>query len=525
MVEPTNASKRRGRREEQNTRASTLGAVPFSITLLLLGIALAVIYLVGSTVGFPSHLIAIAFGAGLLAAAGVRIARYQSSARLVAGITVLWTAAMLSAAATSLLIFATIDAGGSVILAVILAPAAVIVAFGIFGSTLKSFGQGVSRTVLSRYFFGTLVLAGISIGVAVLSSSQTVAVVDVVATTIPAYGSSVSDGGTYVQAGVTITTLTVFLLIVRQAVHAIPFEVFVSAREMDRAEVMEHRWTRAYQGGFAVTGLYTLVLITHSVVSGSDYTDTASILQTIVEIGATSAFHSFIVVSTVILVLLLGLFRMSQRLPNISGASVSEILVPPLIIVTVAGIGTIPFDAQLQMALSNASSTPIPGFILNHTLVAVLLLLTATFLATAAVLAIPTILAGVGTGDTSLIGITSAVAGLTVIVLVAVVAGQPYAVIIPGVVATGVIWDLGEFTTVAVGETRAQTPNEPLPDGFNSLTSVHLVGTIGVAILAIAGSGFAVYLFGSLTVPTAAAIPGLILAGVAVGLVIQLIAG
>lgn len=518
--------------DQFDTRASTLGALPDPIGLVLLALVFAGFLGIGSAIGYPVRLLTVLFTTGLVAAVAVRIASTSRTGYVLGGVALLWTAAVAFTVGTVLLIVQMSSVIGSVFLPLLIASAALLAPFSILGSTIQSFGHGAARSVLSRYLTGTLLLTGLII-VLLVSGVLKAVVTSVLAGAFTAVtGETFTGIGVHARAFGTVFLYAGVLYIGRRVIHALPFEVFVPPRKFDRLTRIRELADRIHRYGLVAVGVYFCLTVVAFIFTRGDPHPVGELATAVTTIGAARPVVLVALFAAVGGGIVLFIVGVTDRLTRVSGLAMVETVVPPVaLVVLTTVVTTVAGDRIATTVLDAAPGSGIePGGVLYQLItgqpsVVVLVLVTAALLASAVVLSLPSILARLGPGDASLTGIGTGVLGVITLVVVAVLAQARFEIIVGGVVLAAIVWELGEYSTVAAGELTAPDRGAATPDGFTAAVAVHSVATTFVAVVAVGSAAAAVLIFGgaTLSIPTAAV--GLLLASLALAVLINLLTG
>lgn len=515
-----------------DTRATTIGSLPEPIGVLLLFLGFIGVLGIGTSLGYPSREIAVIFGTGLLAAVGVRIAASQSPSRTAIGVTLLWVAAVIFTVAAVLLVSYASNAVGSIAIPLLIAAATLLVPFGILGSTLQSFGHGAGRAVLSRYLTGCLVLSAAAFFLLLSGAIQSIMWSTLSEVTSTVTGGTFNGLGVYPRAVLAFFVYTVFFYALQRTAHGLPFEVFVSPEEFDR--VTTHRATvdRVHQYGLMVTGLYFCTIIATFVLSDVIEHPAGDVTALITELGAALPLIGVFLTLTVLMVGAVMFVIVTRRVTSLTGMHLLETFGPPAVILVLTTVGAAIFGDTVATTLTE--SAPGQGIseggilyqiITGQPSLVLLMLVMTALLSSAIVLSIPSFLAGGGPGDASLTGVAAGVIGIVVLVFITVITHGQFSMILGGVLLAAIIWEIGEYSTVAAGELRSPQSTEVLPDGFTTLTAVHTVATTIVAIIAAGLAILSIILIGSTTLTVTTALVTLILSSIALAALIALLSG
>lgn len=483
------------------TAASTAGLLPDTVGIVLLGVVTGAVFTYGAQFGYPTRPLALIAASGVAAALGVRIAAAERSQHLVVGVTILWFSALAFTAGTVLLVLRqapseTVPA----IIVLVVASAALLGPFGIVSNTIRTYGHGAGSAILRRYLMGTILLAALVGGFGLLSLVQLLGIEFFLA---PLPGASellsVLDS---LLARVLVATLVYAgaFFVLPWIVRSFPLEVFVRVTDLDRlATVHQRARTISYYGKLLVS-VYLLIAVPAAIIGtyprvvseaeGEAISLLLALAEPITQAGASRTAIITVASATTVIVLALLLLEWLRDLGTVSGATVAETVLPPAILFgVVVGFGTM-FADQLpltmiepQLATVADPGSPVYELITGSPRLLLLGLGTLAILISGLVLSIPVAIAGAAPGDESLTGIIASVTSLTALVIVAVLKQEPLALILVGVGGTAIVWELGEYTIVAVGELRTHGPSSTLPAGFSTLLSIHMLVTLAVTAI------------------------------------------
>jgi len=530
-------------RTKAGTGASTVGLVPDPVGIVLLGLVVGTVLGLGSQLGYSTEPMGLVAASGIAAALGVRIAATGTSRNLVVGVTTLWLSALAFTGGTVLLVVGHLGAGitAPVVVAVV-ASAALLGPFGVVSNTIRTYGQGAGSVVLRRYLIGTALLA-LLVGVLGAVSVLRLLGAEVLFAPLPGAEEllSVLDS-LLVRVTIAVVVYTGAFLTLPWAVRSFPAEVFVRVTDLDRLTAFRRSVATASRYGLRLVFVYliTAALAAVALAAPQDLSGSAAeaveflsaVAVPITRAGASETAVFAVVSATSVVAVGIAMLGRLRDLGTVSGADVAEVVVPPAILfVVVLGFWT-GFADQLPLA---TVETRLAGFVDPTSLVyevitgrpwVVLLGLgTVAILVSGLVLAIPVAIAGATPGDESLTGIIASVASLTVLVIVAVFEGGSLLLIVLGVGSVAVVWELGEYATVAAGELRSRGNDGTLPAGFATLLSIHalvtlLVTAIGAAVVV----GLTTLAVGA-TLPLTAAIPALLATVVGLAALMLLLTG
>lgn len=452
------------------------------------------IVVLGIRLGYAGLALVALCLAGVGAALGVRNAAGHDRFAVV-GVLPLWLAALVFTGLTGVLV----SEGGSAFGALAVAAAALLGPFGVVGNTVRTYGEGTGRTLLGRYLAGTLVLAGL-----VILYGALLAAVAAGASGVSGIGVGEGIGALLPSAlGARIFVAAILYPLVLslwyRASDRFPAAVFVPFREFDRVEESRARADRAYAIGWRILGgLAALTALGYAArFSASEADDSsADAVETLGDaiLGVVNVATAGPLLGLALLVLLLALAVLTgiyvvREYGTASATVLTQTVGPPLALVVSAIVLTTVFGGFLPLETLESvvgtalvSGSPLYQLLVEYPSLLVLVLGTVAILASAAVFSVPTALAGGPAIDESLAGLAAGVLALATVVLAAVVDGEPAVVIVVGIAVIAVVWELGEYATVAAGELRTESVDSSLPPGFSTLTSIHAAASGGVAV-------------------------------------------
>ena len=499
-----------------NTDATTAGLLPDGPGVALLALAAGGVVAVGVALGYCPVALGALCLTGALGALGVRAATRDGRGAF--GVALLWVAAVAFAALTVVLAGESVAGTQSLGAVLVVASATLLAPFGLLGSTVRLYGHGAGRRVVRRYLVGTLLLAGVAVALFVgswlLSRGWDL---------LPPVAVSELVSGTLVRRlAVAATVYWAGLFVGVRAVRAAPVAVFVAAGSFDRVRQARTTVEQLYRYGLGVVVLYVAVaLVGLGFVAEGGTAGRA--VERLLRASTWPPGVAAVGTATAVLAALLVIVSLSRSVGGLTRAAVAEVVLPPAVVggvaVLAATVAAAPLggrvDAIAGTALAEAFLTAVsPAWLVG--------LLAVLFLVSAAVFATPTLVAATGLGDESLAGIASAALAVVLLVLVAVLAGQGF-VAIAGVALAALVWEFGEFATVAAGELGA--PDGRPPDGFARLASVHAVTTLVVTAGAAVLAGLVFVTATGTALSTTAGTVVLVVTGLGVGALVLLLNG
>lgn len=487
---------------EANTGTTTIGLLPDSMGIVLVGLCSLGILGMAAAVQYSLGPIIVLLVAGVVAAAGMRVASRSNSTHVSIGVTLLWLAALVFTWATISIVlesFGIVGLSGFHV-GLLVGTMGLLAPYGVASSTVRTYGHGTGRKVLRRYFYGTLVLVGIAatiyLGPWVWQLAGNVAV-ELVGTV--GAGDSILGRGVI---GIVLYWIALYLL--DRTAGAFPAEIFVSPAEFDRiASVRERTETIYSYGKYALLGYAGLIGVTVFVIPDvmpalGPYT------RLLIAVGA---FPPLLTGVTVLVMGMLGVLlalRLLHWIGEISPRSVIEICVPPVVL------------ALLLVPVSIHYG----GSVVFYTIVCSIALVLG-----AVVLSIPSMIASVTPGDESLAGIAASVFALVVFVLVVTLAGVGTLTILFGVAIAAIVWELGEYATVAAGEIQPATSGRSFDSGISKITSIHAAATVAVTVCGVLVAVAVLTLGSAIPATMTAAAAILVLSGAGLAALLVLFAG
>jgi hypothetical protein len=530
-------------RTKAGTGATTAGLVPDTVGVVLLAVVVGTVVLFTSQLGYSSEPVALVAASGTAAALGVRVASTGSSRNLVVGVTTLWLSALAFTGGSVLLVVRQPPSGITAALSVpVVASAALLAPFGVVSNTIRSYGQGAGSAVLRRYLIGTALLALLVIVLGAVSVLQILGA-EVLLAPLPGAEELLAVlESLLVRVTVAIIVYTAAFVTVPWAARSFPAEVFVPVTDLDRLSAFRRSVATASRYGLRLVFGYLVVaaLAAVAIAAPEDLSGTeaqvveflSSVAVPITRAGASRSALVAVGSATVLVIAGVSTLGWLRDLGTVSGADVAESVVPPAILFAlVLGLATgfadrLPLaTVETQLAVFADPGSVVYEVIIGRPRLVVLGLVTLAILVSGLVLAIPVVIAGATPGDESLTGIVASIASLTALVVLAVFEGKPLFLIIVGVGSIAVVWELGEYATVAVGELRSQGEAGTLPAGFTTLLSVHALVTLCVTVIGAAVVLGLTTLAVGATLPITAALPAVLATVVGLAALMLLLTG
>lgn len=530
-------------RTKAGTGASTIGLLPDTAGVVLLGIVAGTVLGFGSELGYSTEPMALIVASGVVAALGVRIAATGTSRNLVVGVTTLWLSALAFTGGTILVVVGQAPSGSAAVVVVpVVAAAALLGPFGVVSNTIRTYGQGAGSAVLRRYLIGTAILAGLVCALGAVSVLRLLGV-EVVFAPLPGAGELLAVLDSLpARVTVAIVVYTGAFLTLPWAVRSFPAEVFVRVTDLGRLTAVRRSVASASRYGVRLVFAYLILAALGAVamaapenLSGWEAEAVEVLLAVAVPITRAGASRTAIVAvasATLVVVVAIAALGRLRDLGTVSGANVAEVVVPPAVLFLIVLAFWTGFADRLPLTTVETQLAAFvdPGSLVYEVItgrpwLVLLGLGTVAILASGLVLAIPVAIAGGIPGDESLTGIIASVTSLTALVIVAVFEGESLLLIVLGVGSVAVVWELGEYATVAAGELRSQDGSGTLPAGFTTLLSIHALVTLFVTVVgAVVVVGLTTVAVGA-TLPITAALPAVLATVVGLAALMLLLTG
>lgn len=525
------------------TGASTAGLLPDTVGIVLLATVAGTILVYGSQFGYSIRPLALVVASGIAAALGVRIAAAERSGHLVVGITILWLSALAFTGGTALLVIRQASSGIFATAPVpVVASAALLGPFGIVSNTIRTYGHGTGSAILRRYLIGTVLLTILVGGFGTVTFLRLLGV-ELILAPLPGASELLSILES-LPARVAIATIvyTGAFLTLPRAIRSFPVEAFIRVNHLDQLTAFRQSVKTVSRVGVQLVFVYLIVGVVTLVASAAPADLSASqggavdallaFTEPITRAGASQTPLIAVALPTIIVVVGLISLGWLRDLGTVSGAAVAESVLPPVILFAlVLGVATafadqLPLTAvEPQLAAVADPGSPVYELITGSPRLILLGLGTLAVLTSGLVLSIPVALAGAAPGDESLVGIIASVVSLTVLVVVAVFQGGSLGLILLGVGGAAIVWELGEYATVAVGELQSQDESKTLPAGFMTLLSVHALVTLCVTAIGAAVAIGLTMAAVSATLPLVVALPAVLATVIGLAALMLLLTG
>lgn len=509
--------------EREQFGASSNGFLPVQVLVFLLTCAFIGVWLITSGLNVVASPFIIVFGAGVIAGVAVKLYQPDSIRLSIMSICSLWvsTITLFTGAAWALRTgvghwFVAFAVSGMVFL----------IPFGLIGNSMQSFGDGSSRTVVKQYSMSAVVLIVLSI--ALLSQEfvfQLITEFFTVAIT-PVSGSGVlSDSSVYVRGVMGVFVYAVALYLVKRIVDGIPLEVFVSVSDYGVVNQFRERADTGFKYGLVGLGLLLLVVVTVFILESQLDAWWVSVLRAI--LGVITAPVLLGTVFTVSILSVAGMLATSvlHRFTALSPAGLVKVLTPPVILLSTSFIFTAVFKTELiagaGSVLGESSTTLIDFFTLELSLSMVVVLVTAMIVG-GGILLLPSVIVRMRIVDPSVSGLTTSVVFLGTLSMFLVLNHANPLIIITTVILCVVIWDVGEYSIIVVGEATPEQ-SRTLPDGFSYVVGVHSGVTLVLAATAVVLAAMFIQIFAVFSVPAPLAILVIILSAMSLGIIFTLI--
>jgi hypothetical protein len=454
-----------------DTRATTAGLLPDGPGLAVLGLVTVGIVALGVALGYDTVALSLLCGTGALGAVGVRVVTRDN--RNGAGVALLWVAAFAFAALSMVLMGQSGGGLASLLAALGVAAAAALAPFAVLGSTVRLYGHGAGRQVIRRYVLGALLLGGIAVALVVGSRLLSLGW-DILP---PALTGSLASGSLAVQVVTAVVVYGAALVVGVRVARALPMAVFVAPSAFDRVRRTREAIERVYYYGLRAVAIYLVAAQVGLLLLAGSASETEA-LRTVLRATAPQSVVAVVGTVTAALAGVLVVLWVLRTVGGFTRAGVVSIILPPVVAGALAVVvSTTAADRTGSFVDRFVRPSVFESFLVDVSPGVFVGLLAVLSLACAVVFSVPTLVAGQGLGDESLAGIASAAVAVVLVVVVAVLAGRGL-VVVAGVALATLVWEFGEFATVASGELAG--PAGGLPDGFSRLASVHAVATLAV---------------------------------------------
>lgn len=528
------------RTDTSNGQASHAGTIPTAIGAGLWIVTVTGIAALTTILGYnPALILGIAL-AGTFAGVGVRTATTDGFMRTGIGISALWCAALLFTGTAGTLLTMHATSLGDVILTTMVAVGALLVPFGLLTSTVKSYGHGAGTRVLHRYLVGTALLAGF--GVLVLAWTILPSLVPSTST-ILGWVQSLFGLTTGSEIPTSVVALVVYIIaqgVTEKTVAVVPTEILSPPNtDTDGAEYKQTILAASSYASHFIT-IYVVSLILAAALPAVSLGippgvkgGLLTVASSIVTVWSYPPLVQAVGILTVLQLAFMGFIVATEKATSWSGIEIAEAAIPPaafvgMVMVALHGAGG--SGMVVEALKESAFATTFPG-VMSFTASTsatplVLAGVIAALIASGVMFSMPTMLAVFSPGDQSLTGITAAVIGVAGITVAAVLGAGSTVAIIGGVALTAVLWELGEYTTIAAGEIQPATTHQGTEQpSISPVVAVHAVTTVVVAALGMALAVAATTLSGIPTLSLSAAAGFLIVASLGIAIVVYLLTG
>jgi hypothetical protein len=328
--------------------------------------------------------------------------------------------------------------------------------------------------VVRRYLVGAVLLAGVALPLFLADQALSLGG----GLLPPALTESLASGSLARRVVVAIGVYVLGLFVGVRVARAFPAAVFVDPTELGRVSRVRAAVERGYRYGLRAVWLYALLAMVLALFAAGNTTGWEPI-RAFLRVTTWPPAVALVGVVTVALAAVLTTVWLLRSVGGLSRASVVSVVLPIVTVAVLAVLVSTVFAEQVgSFADRFVQPSTVESFLLGVSVWEFTALAAGLFLSSAVVFGVPTLVAGQRLGDESLAGVASAVLAVVVVVVVAVLAGRGL-VVVAGVALATVVWEFGEFTTVASGELAA--PSAGLSKGFGRLASVHAVATLAVA--------------------------------------------
>lgn len=483
----------REKTDSTDTRASTNGELPLPIAVALTLLTAPILLVFTTAVGVPALHTTVLYLCGVLAAVTVTYTTTHTNTKTtIAGVVGLWLTASLFAAVTTMTVFTENTVTSSPTVTVIAAAVSLLTPFGVLASSTKQFGHGAARTLLSRYLTATIILASLAVLLIMQALIRAGATTTIAHTYTVLDGITVADYSVYIRGftATVIYTLTVF--ITARVISAIPFTIFFSAANTDRVERINTLVSKVYRCALAGIGVYFLLLTVTAITPHITDFSLVPVLLFMSKLGAATPLLITATLTATAGILILGLLTVTRRLPTVTPGKTVEIFTPPLLITIgvvlftrVTGNTVTNYLLQTPFGETRTQDSIIRYFITTYPDAVLLAAFACVMVLSAVLFSIPTFIAGIQIGDESLAGLTTTVTALAVLILLSVTTHINPFYTITGIVLIAMLWEIGEYTTVATGELQSPRSLKTLPPDFYALLSLHAAAVTALTIIAL----------------------------------------
>jgi len=508
----------------ETLKASSDGFLPVRVVVFLLFCAFLGVALLIRGMGVLLAPFVVLFVAGTVAASGVKAYRPDSIGFVITAISLLWISTILFLVGTAWSMSTDVE---TLRVTFAMSGGVFLISFGLVGNSIQSFGYGASRAVVKQYSLSAIVL--VLLAVLLLSQEFVTSVVSgFFELLIGAVGSGVlSDTGVYLRAFLGVFIYTVALYVLKVVVRKIPLEVFVTASEYHVVKQFRENLDALFKYGLLTIGGLLLATVAVFVVD-LQYDDWwVDVLQA--PLVAISSPTLLGVVFSLSAIGVSGILtaRVLKRFTTIPPDELVKVLTPPFVLITISFVFAAVFENELLSiaeSVFGAESTTLLELIAVEMSFSMVVLLLAIMVVGASVLLLPSVIVRLRIVDPSVSGLTTSVTCLGMLIMIAVLNHSNPLVILAATILCIVIWDVGEYSIIVVGEATPEQ-SRTLPNGFSQLVSIHTVIAVLLGATVLTASALLMQVLALLSVPASLAVLIIILSAVSLTIIMTLITG
>lgn len=499
-------------------------ALPAYATSILALITIVALVALTQPMGYPPGSLLGFFAAGTLATISAYFRDQENPLTHILSPLIFWGSIALFAGTAA----TTVTAGPLTEIAITGAviTTATLAGFAATSTILPSFGTGAVWSMISRSTLASLLLGFSAAIVLTTTIVQAPISESITALSDLLTGVSFADVSLYARSLLFVVLYAAAIATFNTAQKRLPLEILATANELSTIASVRQLFAQFYRNGLRVVGGYLILTV---VVGGASF---------ITSHPAIGIGKSVLEITTVTPIMLLGASLLSlslitltastikRRIPSVTSIVLVEVAVP-------AGVVVLFLTALSQFApgtIETAGATLetqsiIPGAeflatqLAAHPVVTLATLTTGLILAGTTIYLIPILFVAWGVQTRSLAAVATTAAMVGGLALTTLFIETPGYITILGVTLSAVIWEFGEYVTIAMSEvtdTHETTSIQKTdsPDGFLSAMSIHLAGTAFIAIVAVSIALALLTITPSLLVSEQPAFIGLVLSAI-----------